>query len=236
MINSQRRRAAAPFFAFLLGVLALGLTACGSRETGSIPYRVGDFGAPDAPEKAQLDHKIGPGDILAVTVYQVPSLSGDQVVDGTGNITMPLIGAVNAQGSTASELALVLQQKLGVRYIQSPQVLVTLKGIVQRSVTVDGTVTQPGVYPIAAHTTLIEAISLARGPKDGANLKRVVIFRHIKGQRQAAAFNLVDIRNGREPDPEVYGDDVIVVDGSGVKSAFRTLLQGIPLLAVFRPF
>lgn len=211
------------------------LAGCAGRG-GEIPYNVSTFGAPDAPIPTEADHRISAGDVVNVTVYQVPSLSGDQPVDGVGNITMPLIGAVPARGKTTAELADTLKNRLGAKYIQSPQVIVTLKAVVQQTITVDGSVTQPGIYPIGAKTTLLQAVSLARGTKEGANPKRVVIFRQINGQRQAAAFDLTTIRKGQEPDPEVFGSDVIVVDGSGVKDAFRSIIQSVPLLTIFRPF
>ena len=77
---------------------------------------------------------------------------------------------------------------------------------------------------------------MARGTADGANPKRVVVFRRINGERQAAAFDLTTVRKGADPDPEIYPEDVIVVDGSSVSKGFRTVLQTIPLIALFRPF
>jgi polysaccharide export outer membrane protein len=61
-----------------------------------------------------------------------------------------------------------------------------------------------------------------------------VVFRYIGGKRQAAAFDLGTIRKGQEPDPVIYGNDTIVVDGSGLTRAYRDLLQAIPLFYIFK--
>ena len=62
------------------------------------------------------------------------------------------------------------------------------------------------------------------------------MFRTVAGQRSVAVFDLASIRQGRASDPEVFGDDVIVVDTSRLNSALRELVGVIPALAVFRPY
>ncbi len=61
----------------------------------------------------------------------------------------------------------------------------------------------------------------------------MVIFRQIEGKRAAAAFDLSLIRTGQAPDPEVFGNDIVVLDGSGLNQAYREILQAIPLLYIF---
>ena len=77
---------------------------------------------------------------------------------------------------------------------------------------------------------------MAKGTSEDANPRRVAVFRVIGGQRQAAAFDLTAIRRGQSQDPQIYPGDIVVVDGSSVKSAQKQILQSIPLLALFRPF
>jgi polysaccharide export outer membrane protein len=64
----------------------------------------------------------------------------------------------------------------------------------------------------------------------------VAIFRTIDGKRQAAAFDLVSIRRGQMVDPPIYSGDIVIVDGSGNKSALKKFIQTFPALAIFRPF
>jgi polysaccharide export outer membrane protein len=105
-------------------------------------------------------------------------------------------------------------------------------------VTVDGAVLQPGVYPLTGPTTLLQAVSLARGPDPKlANVKKVAIFRQIGGKRQSAFYDLTQIRQGKAEDPVVYGSDIVVVDTSGAKSFFSNFQGGFGLLGMLlRPF
>jgi polysaccharide export outer membrane protein len=199
---------------------------------------VQNFGAPDAPVVATLeeDYKIAPLDTLKINVFQVPDLSGDYEVDLTGNIAMPLVGNVKAVDKTARQLQADLVQRLGAKYLQNPDVSVGVKSSTRRSVTVDGSVRQPGIFPVTGPMTLMQAVAMARGTDENANPRRIAIFRQISGQRMAAAFDLTSIRRGEAEDPKVYSGDIIVVDGSSVKSLQREILQSIPILSIFRPF
>jgi polysaccharide export outer membrane protein len=64
----------------------------------------------------------------------------------------------------------------------------------------------------------------------------VVVFRQVDGKRMGAVFDLAQVRAGLMPDPQVYGDDVIVVEQSGSKSAFRRFIQSVPAIGLFRWF
>jgi polysaccharide export outer membrane protein len=226
--------------ALLIGCLALAmiLAGCAGKRGGPVPYDVQNFGAPDAPVVATLeeDYKIAPLDTLKINVFQVPDLSGDYEVDLTGNIAMPLVGNVKAVDKTARQLQADLVQRLGAKYLQNPDVSVGVKSSTRRSVTVDGSVRQPGIFPVTGPMTLMQAVAMARGTDENANPRRIAIFRQISGQRMAAAFDLTSIRRGEAEDPKVYSGDIIVVDGSSVKSLQREILQSIPILSIFRPF
>lgn len=205
---------------------------------GKIAYDQSNFGAPDkiAVPQRSADYHLGVGDVVTLRVYKVDSMSGDQTIDAGGQIDLPLVGDVQAAGLTTAELETRLKTTLGAKYLTAPSVSVTLKTAIQRTVTVDGSVQQPGLYPVQPTTTLIQTIAMARGTADGANPRRVVIFRQISGQRMAAAFDLVNIRHGESPDPAVYADDIIVVDGSALSKALKTTIQSLPFLSMFGPF
>ena len=213
------------------------LSACAVRG-GDIPYDRADFGAPDPAPAASTftDYALSPGDVITVRVLELENLSGDHTVDGIGRVVMPLIGPVQADGRTTGQLQSDLAARLRKDYLQNPNVVVTLKSAVARTVTVDGAVDKPGVYAIAPNSSLIQAIALASGVNGNANPKRVVIFRQIGGERRAAAFDLTTIRNGKDPDPRLYPNDTIVVDGSTLNEGYRTLLRSIPLVGLFSRF
>lgn len=228
------------------GVLALAwlccavllLTGCTDKRGGPITYNPSDFGVPDSPTLAPLEaaYRIAPMDTLSVTVFRMPDLTGDYQVDLTGQISLPLIGEVPAANLTTAELDRVLTQKFGEKYLENPDVSVGLKASARRNVTVDGAVENAGAYPVTGPLTLMQAVAIAGGTTQDANLRRVAVFRTIDGKRQAAAFDLVDIRQGQEQDPAVYAGDIIVVDGSSVKDTQRKILNSLPILSIFRPF
>lgn len=223
----------------VIAIAAMALNACTTnRRGGPVSYDTKGFGAPEAlPLSSEsTQYHIAPGDTLSVFVYQVPDLTRTVEVDDKGGFDYPPLGRVNANGRTTGDLKQELTARLGEKYLQSPSVDVGLKSTVGNQVTIDGAVNSPGMYPIAPGTTLMQAVAVAKGAVKDANLRRVVVFRRINGQRMAAAFDLLDIRRGASPDPEIYSRDVIVIDSGGINPQLTTLLQTIPLLAIFKPF
>ena len=221
-----------------LALALLALASCSSGRSGTIPYDPAGFRAPDVADAglpATREYRLGPTDVVAVQVYRAPELSGDLRVDETGSIVMPLIGQVAAVGRTPAELGRAIADRLSERFYRNPDVLVTIKETAGQRITIDGSVASPGVYPIAGPTTLMQAVALAKGADENANLRKVVIFRTIGGKRMAAAFDLQSIREARMQDPQVYGSDIIIVDGNRGRQKFRDLLMSIPILGLFRP-
>jgi polysaccharide export outer membrane protein len=93
------------------------------------------------------EYRIGVGDKLSVRVFQVADLSFEElVVDTSGNINLPLIGAVRSAGRTAGEMSTDIALRLAAQYLRDPQVTVTIKEAASQKITVDGAVTNPGVY------------------------------------------------------------------------------------------
>lgn len=228
----------------MLGVLAAGAAAavalggCADKRGGPIPYSGGDFAPPDTPKLATLesDYRIAPMDTVSIKVFKMPDLSGDYEVDLTGQVSMPLIGNVPAAELTTAELDQRLTERLGEKYLENPDVSVGVKASTRRSVTVDGAVKNAGSFPVAGPMTLMQAVAGAGGTAEDANARRVAIFRTIDGKRQAAAFDLVSIRRGEAEDPRVYPGDIVVVDGSSIKSLQKQLMSNLPILSIFRPF
>src|SRR5690606_969344 len=105
-----------------------------------------------------------------------------------------------------------------------------------QKITVDGAVTKPGVYEMRGSISLLQAVAMAEGPTRIADLTKVAVFRTIDGRRSVALFDLAAIRQGRADDPQVRGDDVIVVDTSRLSSTLREVLAAVPALAVFAWF
>jgi polysaccharide export outer membrane protein len=230
---ASRRRGVA---ALLAGAMIL--SGCAGSRGGKIPYNVANFSQPDSPAAAAVeeDYRIAPLDVLHIGVFQAPELTGDYPVNTTGTITMPLLGTLKVVDMTGSQLNQKLEQMLGAKYLQHPDVNVAVKSSSTRVVTVDGSVRQGGQFPVTGPLTLIQVVALAHGTDENANPHRVAVFRTIKGQRMAAAFDLQSIRRGEAEDPRIFAGDIVVVDGSKSKSVWQTVVQTLPILSLFRPF
>ncbi|MBV8684721.1 MAG: polysaccharide export protein [Caulobacteraceae bacterium] len=180
---------------------------------------------------AETEYHIGPLDKLDITVFEVSDLSLRKLqVDASGRIIFPLIGEVVAKGKTTTELANEIAARLVEKYLQSPQVSVTVEESLSRKVTVEGAVNEAGVFELKGRTSLLEAVARAKGASKGANLHRVSIVRIIDGGPHAATFDLAAIGAGKAPNPEVLGDDVVIVDSSKAKSFWNGLVQALPAL------
>lgn len=223
--------------AAITGSLLLGLGGCATRG-GDVPYDVAEFGPPDieALDVPSGQQRIGPLDKLEIKVFQVEELSGEFLVDASGAIQYPLLGAIRAQGRPAAELRDHISLLLSQRYLQDPDVQVTISEQRGHTITVDGAVRNPGAKPIQGATTLMRAVALGEGLMEDANPARVVVFRTINGEKMAAAFDLRAIRQAQAEDPAIYGNDIVVVVGNRTRSLFREFLQAVPLLGLFRPY
>jgi polysaccharide biosynthesis/export protein len=226
----------------LLGlVLALGLGACASDPMlgqGSTAVRVAQSLPPPDQTGMAVDlgnYRIGPLDVIRVEVFGASELTREAEVDGAGNFSLPLAGPVLAAGKTPAELASAVAAKLQDRYLKNPQVSVNIVKAQSKTFTVDGAVRQPGNYPIVGKMTLQQAIATARGADTAANLNNVVVFRNVGSQKVAALFSLKDIRAGRLEDPQIYGNDIVVVGENAARKFLRDFGNMFPVLGQFVP-
>ena len=220
----------------LIALIALLLSACSEGRGGPLPYDVA-LAPPDAATVMPLEegYRIAPLDKLTIKVLRTNDLTGEYNVDLAGNISLPLIGEVRAVNLTTAQLDSELTTKLGEKYLENPDVSVGIKESTSRVVTVDGSVKAAGAFPAIGPTSLMRAVALAGGVTEDANARRVAVFRSIGGQRQGAAFDLVAIRRGESPDPQIYPGDIVIVDGSAIKEAWKRVLQTLPVFSMFTP-
>lgn len=223
----------------LLLIVGLVLAGCGGPRANGGQMPAAGFGNLGSAQvtSTRPEYRIGVGDKLNVRVFQVADLSFDgMVVDTSGNIQMPLIGAVTGAGRTAGEISADIAERLSAQYLRNPQVTVTVVEAASQKLTVDGAVTSPGVYTMQGSTSLLQAVAIAGGPTPVADLSKVAVFRTIDGRRAVALFDLAAIRDGQAADPQVLRDDVIVVDTSQLSAAMRRVVGAVPMLSIFRFF
>jgi len=221
----------------LAAAFALLLAACASRGNPHASHGVTlpppDTTADSGAYEGATDYRVGSQDLLEISVFGVKDLTHQARVNSNGMINLPLIGGVMAGGKTVPELEKELGARYSDGYLQNPQVTVFVKEYTSQRVTLEGALKKPGIYPLTGKTSLLQAIAMAEGTDEFAALEGVVLFRHINGQRMAAAYDLTKVRRGELADPQIYGDDVIVIERSGSKSAFREFLRSVPALGLF---
>ena len=177
-------------------------------------------------------YKIGPQDVLEISVFKAPELSKAVQVADSGTINLALVGDIGAAGRTAQEIERDLAQRLGAKYLRNPQVTVFVKEYNSQRITVEGSVKKPGVFPYRGRATLLQAIAMAEG-LDAISDSNVLVFRRSAGKRTAARFDIAQIRSGKADDPPILSGDVIVVETSALKETFQGLLKVVPLAGIF---
>ncbi|MBJ6978112.1 MULTISPECIES: polysaccharide biosynthesis/export family protein [unclassified Luteimonas] len=221
----------------IAAVFALLLAACASAGKRNAAHGVTlpppDTTAASGAYEGATDYRVGSQDLLEISVFGVKDLSHQARVNSNGMINLPLVGSVMAGGKTVPELERELGEKYADGYLQNPQVTVFVKEYTSQRVTLEGALKKPGIYPLTGKTSLLQAIAMAEGTDEFADLEGVVLFRNVEGQRMAAAYDLTKVRRGELADPQVYGDDIIVIERSGSKSAFREFIRSVPALGLF---
>lgn len=223
--------------AVVLAALLLGCTSGPVRQVASgqaLP-------APDTTNAAGAyegasDYRLGAQDLIEVSVFGVEDLSKTVRVNSNGQISLPLVGAVMAGGRSIPELEADLAKRYAAGYLQRPQVTVFVKEFSSQRITLEGAIKTPGIYPLTGKISLLQAVAVAGGLDPLADLNGVVLFRQVDGKKMAAAYNMRDLRSGRIADPQLYGDDIIVVEQSGSKTALRRFIESVPALGLFLLF
>lgn len=141
-------------------------------------------GAPKAPETAVQAERytLRAGDRIRVLVFREPDLSGEVQLDGTGSVTLPLVGAMPLAGLSAPQAEARVAAALRPDYLRDPQVRVEV--IDHRPLYVLGEVTRPGAYPYSAGLTVLEAVAMAGGFTYRARESRMTLLRRDGGATQ----------------------------------------------------
>lgn len=156
---------------------------------------------------------IGTGDVLSINVWKEPDISRSIPVRSDGNISLPLVGEVQAAGRTP----LTLEQDIASRlknYISEPEVTVIVQQINSEKFNILGQVVRPGSYPLANASTVLDAIAIAGGFRDFAKKKSIYVLRqNADGTQTRLPFNYKDVIKGQTPQQNVklQPHDTIVV-------------------------
>ncbi len=140
------------------------------------------------------------GDKLRVVVFGQDGLTNSYTVDAGGNVNLPLIGGVQARGTTTQQLSKVIAARLKQGFVRDPSVSVEVEAY--RPFFILGEVTTPGQYPYVANMTVETAVAIAGGFGPRASKKTVELTRNAPGQQMRGSVPLNY--------PLVPGDTIVI--------------------------
>ena len=200
------------------------LAAEDPSKASSVPSPEPPPAAPSAPsatdplrlEKEQLSatksYRIGPEDVLRVSVWQNPELTMDNVtVRPDGNISLPLIKEIHATNLTPMELSDVITRNLK-EYLKDPDVTVTVTQVNSRKIFLIGNVLRPGSYLLRHDMTVLQALSLAGGFTPFASPRDMKLIRDVGGKQESRSINYYKMIKGTEVDDYMLkpGDTIVI--------------------------
>ncbi len=154
-------------------------------------------------EDFSASYELGPGDLIAIQVFDEPELSVESHIGDRGNISYPFLGELQVKGLTAPGLERLITKRLKGPYLVNPVVTVSIREY--RPFFVNGEVAKPGGFPFSPGLTVRKAISLAGGFEERANKGRINVVRETDPGRAPRAIGL---------DDGVLPGDIITVERS----------------------
>ena len=159
---------------------------------------------------------IGAGDLVEMSVFDTPELSGKLRVSNTGDVILPLVGTLHLQGLKAEEAQNLIRQNLiDGGFLKDPQVTVFISEYATQGVSIVGEVHKPGNYPAFGAHRLLDYLSLAEGLTPLAGTAIVITHSGHPEQPQT-----VKMAAGAAPqpenNPEILPGDTIFVEKTGI--------------------
>lgn len=173
---------------------------------------------PPSATVAGTPYRINPGDELEIHVWGDERLQQDVLVLPDGTFAFPLVGQVNAAGRLPSDLERVITTGLQPQYKGPvPQVTVSVKKASGYQFSVVGKVRSPGTFTPGRYVNALEALAIAGGPSEFANLGGARLIRKIGDRMIVMPLRLQDALKGDvvalSPNgiPRIQSGDTLVV-------------------------
>jgi len=174
-----------------------------------------------AAQAVPKDYLVGPNDVLLITVFDQPQLTGKYVVQADGTITFPFLGRLKAGGMSMQSVEDDVRERLkSGGFLRQPQVAVAVDQYRSQQVFVMGEVRQPGSLQFTGAMTVIEALARAGAPTERAGSEAVIV-------RGTAAAEVAADPTLIERMETASGSEVIRLDLEALQSGVLT--QNVPL-------
>ncbi|GHA84972.1 hypothetical protein GCM10009069_05110 [Algimonas arctica] len=174
--------------------------------------------------------KLQVGDGADVKIFGFEDISGRFIVNRDGTIIFPLIGSQQVEGLDALDLQMKLTQAYGDGFVRDPSITVEVDTAPLGRIVVDGAVNRPEVIDLEEPMRLSEAIALAGGLNDDADMDGVFIVRSVNNQRYVKTVDLADLRGLGSEEPLLIPNDFVFVQADKNRQLYQDFLTLIPAL------
>ena len=197
------------FILACLGVVAA--LIAGPVAFGQAPAAAGAV-ASQSPAVNSSTYRVGPEDLLEITVWREDALKREVLVRPDGGVSYPLIGEVQAAGKTVNELREEITKRLE-KFVPDAAVSVTVLKTGSQRIYVLGKVTKPGEFPVGRNVDVLQALSMAGGLTPFADTNGIRIMRREGDRQSTLPFEYGRVIRGEKLEQNVLlrAGDVVVV-------------------------
>jgi len=158
------------------------------------------------------DYRIGPEDVLDISVWKEDGLKKEVLVRPDGGISFPLVGDIQASGNTAAELQQEITHRLE-KFISDPAVSVAVEKIAANRIYVIGRVNKPGEFTAGRYVDVLQGLSMAGGLTPFAQENDIKVLRRENGKDLVFPFRYSDVKRGENLQQNILlkGGDVLLV-------------------------
>ena len=157
-------------------------------------------------------YRVGPEDVLEISVWKEEGLRKDVLVRPDGGISFPLVGEIVAVGKTAEDIQNEVAERLR-KIINDPVVSVSVIKVAGNKIYVIGRVAKPGEFVAGRYIDVLQALSMAGGLTPFAAENEIKVLRKRNGKDEVFRFEYSDMRKGRNLEQNILlqGGDVVLV-------------------------
>ncbi len=190
-----------------------------SAASAAAAPAIGPAAAPAAAGVVNQDYRLGPGDSIAVQVYQSPDLSVEARVSESGVISYPLVGNVQVGGLTITEAEKKIADALRTGgFVKAPQVSIAIRQVRGNQVAVLGQVGKPGRYPLETFNTRASDMLAAAGGVTPAGDDVLVVTGQREGKPFRKVLDIPSLLSNAKSDEDIFisGGDTLYVNKAPV--------------------